>query len=137
LGVGDHYGLQGRVHSVPHREASPRTFVSTAQKEAVPAKKDKMALLGAITQFSPTPKGAGGGEVVSSIFLVDKKDGRYGPVINLTNLNSFVDVQHFKKEGIRMLRDLQGDFMAPGPKRRLLYCPSTGTVKSGKGIKST
>ena len=27
-----------------------------------------------------------------------------------------------------MLRDLQGDFMASGPKRRLLYCPSLERV---------
>ena len=61
---------------------------------------------------------------MSSIFLVDKKDGGNGPVINLKNLNSFVDFQHFKKEGICMTRDLKGVVMASGPKRRLLCCPS-------------
>ena len=48
---------------------------------------------------------------VSSILLVDGKNGGYSPVTKLTNLNSFVDVQYFKKEGIRMLKDLQGDFI--------------------------
>ena len=45
------------------------------------------------------------GGFVSSIFLVDKKDGGHRPFINLKNLNSFVDFQHFKMEGIHMLRD--------------------------------
>lgn len=60
-------GQKDRGHSVPHREAGARTFVSTAQKEAVQGKIDKMALLGAIHPvFSNTEGGGGGGEVVSS-----------------------------------------------------------------------
>ena len=36
----------------------------------------------------------------NNIFLVPKKDGRMGPVINLRALNQFINVQHFKMEGI-------------------------------------
>jgi len=83
--------------------------VSTAQQEAVQAEIDKMALQGAIHPVSSNTEGG----FVSSIFLVDKKDGGHRPVINLKNLISFVNFQHFKMEGIHMLRDLlkKGDFM--------------------------
>ena len=68
-----------------------------------------MILQGAIHPVTSNTEGG----FVSSIFLVDKKDGGHRPVINLKNLNSFVDFQHFKMEGIHMLRDLlkKGDFM--------------------------
>ena len=64
---------------------------------------DKMALQGAIHPVASNTPGPG---FVSSIFLVDKKDGGHQPVINLKGLNSLVDFQHFKMEGIHMLRDL-------------------------------
>lgn len=56
-------GHKDRVHSVPH-QAGLRTFVSTAQKEAVQEKIDKMALLGAIHPvFSNTEGGEEGGRL--------------------------------------------------------------------------
>ena len=68
-----------------------------------------MILQGAIHSVTSNTKGG----VVRSIFQVDKKDGGHRLVINLKSLNSFVDFQHFKIEGIRMLRDLlrKGDFL--------------------------
>ena len=50
---------------------------------------------------------------VSSIFLVPKKGGGQRPVVNLRPLNQFIPYEHFKMEGIHMLRDLlrKGDFM--------------------------
>lgn len=94
---------------MPHQVAWPHTFVSAAQQEAVQAEIDKIALQGAIHPFSFNTEGG----FVSSIFLVDKKDGGHYPVINLKNLNSFVNFQHFKMEGTHMLQDLlkKGDFM--------------------------
>ena len=43
-----------------------------------------------------------------------KKDGRQRPVINLKSLNQSVRTEHFKMEGIHMLKDLlrAGDWMA-------------------------
>ena len=66
--------------------------------------------------------GGGGGEgVISSIFLVHKKDGCHRPVINLKNLNSFLNFQHFKMEGIDMLDVFF--FGETGSKRRIVHYP--------------
>jgi hypothetical protein len=50
----------------------------------------------------------------SQMFLVPKKDSRQRPVINLKKLNQSVKTEHFKMEGIHMLKDLPraGDWMA-------------------------
>lgn len=88
LGVGDYYGLQNRVSLY----ASPDSLASHFRVN------------------NPTggcsSRERQNGGFVSSIFLVDKKDGGHCLVINLKNLNSFVHFQHFKMEGIHMLRDL-------------------------------
>ena len=53
------------------------------------------------------------GEFVSQIFLVPKKDGSQRPVVNLKPLNRYIVKQHFKMEGVHVLRDLlrKGDWM--------------------------
>ena len=58
-----------------------------------------------------TPRGRG---FVSTLFLVPRKDGGQRPVINLKSLNTFVHTEHFKIEGIHVLKDLlrAGDLMA-------------------------
>ena len=50
---------------------------------------------------------------VSSIFRVPKTGGGQRPVVNLRPLNPFIPYEHFKMEGIPMLKDLlrKGDFM--------------------------
>ena len=49
----------------------------------------------------------------SQLFRVPKKNGGQRPIINLKKLNSFVQTEHFKMEGIHMLKDLQkpGDWI--------------------------
>jgi hypothetical protein len=42
----------------------------------------------------------------SQLFTVPKKGGGQRPIINLKRLNSFLDVKHFKMEGINTLRDI-------------------------------
>ena len=51
---------------------------------------------------------------LSNIFLVPKKDGGQRPVINLKALNRLVNTEHFKMEGIHMVKDLlkPGDWLA-------------------------
>lgn len=46
------------------------------------------------------------GQFISNIFLVPKKDGSLRPVINLKNLNLFVEYQHFKQERLSFALDL-------------------------------
>ena len=50
---------------------------------------------------------------MSTIFLVPQKGGGQRPVVNLRALNQFLSYEHFKMEGIHMLRDLlrKRDFM--------------------------
>ena len=46
------------------------------------------------------------GQFLSSLFLVPKRNGNSRPVINLKELNVFLKYDHFKMEGIHLLRDL-------------------------------
>ena len=52
-------------------------------------------------------------QFISHMFVVPKKDGGSRPVINLKHLNNYVTYEHFKMEGLYMIRDLlkQGDWM--------------------------
>ena len=50
---------------------------------------------------------------VSQLFIVDKKDGGKRPVVNLRNLNQYLEYFHFKMEGIHLVRDMiqRGDWL--------------------------
>ncbi len=48
----------------------------------------------------------GNEQFVSTLFAVPKKDGGTRPVINLKEVNQFLNYRHFKMEGIHLLRDL-------------------------------
>ena len=50
---------------------------------------------------------------ISRMFLVPKKDGSHRPIIDLRELNKFIKREHFKMEGIHLVKDLlqQGDWM--------------------------
>jgi hypothetical protein len=40
---------------------------------------------------------------ISNIFLVPKKNGKLPPVINLRQLNEFVEYHHFKQENLKFV----------------------------------
>ena len=42
----------------------------------------------------------------SQLFTIPKKGGGQRPIINLKHLNSFLEVKHFKMEGINTLSDI-------------------------------
>ena len=46
------------------------------------------------------------GQFISTVFAVPKKDGGTRPVINLKEVNQFLNYHHFKIEGTHLLRDL-------------------------------
>ena len=52
-------------------------------------------------------------QFISRLFLVQKKDKSFRPVINLKPLNTYIQKEHFKMEGANMIKDLlqAGDWM--------------------------
>ena len=52
-------------------------------------------------------------QFISRLFLVEKKDGSFRPVVNLKPLNGFIQKEHLKMEGASMIKDLlqPGDWM--------------------------
>ena len=74
---------------------------------------------GAIQVVSPME-----GELISPIFLVPKKDGGSRPVINLKRLNSHIVYQHFKMEGLHLLKHIiqEKDFMIKIDLKDTYFC---------------
>ena len=64
------------------------------------------------------------GEFISPIFLVPKKDGGSRPVINLKTLNSHIVYQHFKMEGLHLLKYIiqEKDFMIKIDLKDAYFC---------------
>lgn len=75
------------------RARLPRVAIVTTKVEEVGA----MLTKGAIEKLQLQEAQRG---FYSNIFLVPKKGGEMRPVINLKALNQFVEVQHFKMEGM-------------------------------------
>ena len=73
------------------------------------------------------PNGPEPSQFISALFTVPKKGGGHRPVVNLKDLNQFVEYQHFKMEGVPMLKDLlmTNDFLSKIDliKGCLPYCP--------------
>ena len=96
----------------PQQTTLPREIVfSEGEKQKISLEVIAMLNKQAITEVLGVERL--GKEFVSQLFAVPKKDGAIRPIINLKALNHFVEVTHFKMEGIHMLKDLlrQGDFM--------------------------
>lgn len=81
---------------------------SPNEAEIVSQEIDKLLFKGAIKKVDPVQ-----GQFISNLFLVPKKDGSLRPVINLKNLNLFVDYQHFKQENLSFVFDIiqKDDFL--------------------------
>ena len=102
-------GIQIPFTSFPHQSrVPPLTFHNQSEQVAIDQEISEMLQKGAIQVVSPM-----NGEFLSSVFLVKKKDGGNRPVINLKELNSHVTYQHFKMEGLYLLKHLiqMGDWM--------------------------
>ena len=63
-------------------------------------------------------------QVVSHIFLREKKDGSNRPIVNLRQVNHWVLYQHFKMEGMGTVKDLllRADFMVKLDLKDTYFC---------------
>ena len=82
--------------------------VNQEEKLQINSEIKEMLRNGAIQQVKSGPE-----ELLSNLFLVNKKDRGQRPVINLKFLNSFIPYQHFKMEGMHLIKDLlqEHDFL--------------------------
>jgi hypothetical protein len=78
----------------------PPRFSNTESKK-IDIEIDALLNKGALNRAEPVS-----GQFLSNIFLVPKRDGKSRPVINLRDLNAFLQYDHFKMEGTHLLRDL-------------------------------
>ena len=94
----------------PYQPHPPRALHHSTEEEGLMQEEIQSMLDKQAIEKAP-PRGRG---FLSTLFLVPKKDGGQRPVINLKSLNKFVHTEHFKMEGIHVLRDLlrAGDWMA-------------------------
>ena len=96
--------------STPYQMQPLRQLALSREGEGLMSEEiSEMMAKGAIQEASHKGRG-----FVSNVFLVPKKDGGQRPVINLKKLNEYVHTEHFKMEGIYLLKDLprKGDWMA-------------------------
>lgn len=80
----------------------PHSF-SPEEASLVEMEVQEMLQKGAVHKVPPEQSHKG---FISNLFLVPKKGVGQRPVINLRNLNQFLRYEHFKMEGVHMLRDL-------------------------------
>ena len=113
--TGDLWVLNAIVgYQIPFKEVPvqvqrpPEARFSKEQEALLRTEVESLLQKGAILYQVHNPNG-----FYSSLFLVPKKNGQMRPVINLKQLNQWVETPHFKMEGISTLRDLlrAGDWM--------------------------
>ena len=96
---------------MPTQGTAPENFHLSQELERNMAEElSKLLEKGAITPVAqPYPTDS----FVSRMFLVPKKDGSHRPIIDLRELNRFIRWEHFKMEGIHLLKDMlqEGDWM--------------------------
>ena len=94
------YKLELTAPPVQHEVKAPLRFSLTESKK-IEAEISELLQKGSLTNVTPDSD-----QFVSNLFLVTKRDGGSRPVINLTDLNEYLQYSHFKMEGIHLLRDL-------------------------------
>ena len=96
--------------STPHQSRRPHPpKFNQSQEQLIQQEVETLLMKGAVTKLRTPPMGG----FYSTLFLVPKKDGGVRPVINLKQLNAFLEVPHFKMEGIQTLKSLlkRGDWL--------------------------
>ena len=93
------YKLELTAPPVQHKVKAPLRFLLTESKK-IEAEISELLQKGALTNVIPDSD-----QYVSNLFLVPKRDGGSRPVINLKDLNEYLQYNHLKMEGIRMRKD--------------------------------
>ena len=91
------------------RQRTFRQFRSNKpQKNLITAEVESMLEKGAIRKVPYSPD-----QVLSNIFLREKKEGTFRPIIDLKRVNEFIPYQKFKMETLKNIRSLlkEGDLM--------------------------
>ena len=101
------YGLEFS-QSPPRDNWPPLCPYLSKEQEMVLDQEIKDLLSKRAVELAPSKRG-----IFSPMFIVPKKDRGWQPIINLKRLNSYLEVPHFKMEGIRDLKDIlqMGDYM--------------------------
>lgn len=108
--VRSHYRAKIRFHanSSSTKNDSPISHIECRKTE--PCRRRNQINVGKVAVDYADPSTE---RFVSQIFLVEKKGGGLGPVINLKEFNAYLDYKHFKMEGIHMVKDMmqKGDWL--------------------------
>ena len=95
-------GYQLELMQVPYQiRPSSAIQCSSEEKHKVSQEVQELLKKGAIVEAQLTQ-----GSFVSQIFLLERKEGGLRPIVNLKNLNCFIQTEHFKMEGLHTLPDL-------------------------------
>ncbi|CAD6227235.1 GSCOCG00006046001-RA-CDS, partial [Cotesia congregata] len=96
------WGYQIPFKEPPYQDTPPPEYHGNDKDlEITKSEINKLLKIGAIEPCEPTP-----GQFLSSFFTIPKPDGSYRFIINLKNLNKFIDLVHFKMEDIRAAKQL-------------------------------
>ena len=85
----------------PPQMTAKSCIVSKGEEKIVEQEIKKLISKGAIEQTKFVK-----GQVLSSLFLREKKDGSQRPILNLRNLNKHIPYLHFKMESLKSVKDL-------------------------------
>lgn len=94
-------GWEIKFSSPPITRKTPNIIRSRTETETIGQEISTLLKKGAIEKTHHVA-----GQVISSLFLREKKDGSLRPILNLKGLNEFIPYEHFKMEGLKDVKNL-------------------------------
>ena len=87
-------GYKIELENIPHQRIIPKQIqLNDDQKKIIDKEIAELLMKNAISKSSDEPD-----QFISNIFIVEKKNEKFRPVINLKKLNEFIKYHHFKME---------------------------------------
>ena len=102
-------GYQLDFSEIPHQQKAPTPFnLSKEEERLVDLEVEKLLRKVAIEEVEPCEN-----PFLSNIFMIPKKGGERRPVVDMRDLNNFIEPVHFKMEDLSHLPSVlrRGDFM--------------------------